>query len=194
MHRLHQNKSRQIEQRWSRSGAPTHLLLYKQVMQGAVVASWLGGFETILQIPEDPTTNKGWRNLPAENAFHVFWPYHCHYVRDSRQRQSRNSTLEGTKSLGKKTRISHESCSSQGARAPPGQFGCLSAPHLHPLAHCLCHTTVHTAAQRVTLFIVTMSPAPCPGARKRQITETLSVHSRELCGTGSETRRPGLWG
>ena len=61
----------------SRGGAPTHLLLYKQVMQGAVVASWLGGFETILQIPEDPTTNKGWRNLPAENAFHV-----CHYVRD----------------------------------------------------------------------------------------------------------------
>ena len=51
-------------------------------------------------------------------------------------------------------------------------------PPTHPPTHCSLNHTVHTAAQRVTLFIVTVSPAPCPAARKRQITETLSVHSR----------------
>ena len=105
---LHQctGSTRTRADKLSRGGAGVVLqpTCCKQVMQGAVVASWLGGFETILQIPEDPTTNEGWRNLPAENAFHVFWPYHCHYVRDSRQRQSRNSTLEGTKSLRKKNK------------------------------------------------------------------------------------------
>ena len=62
--------------------------------------------------------------------------------------------------------------------------------------HCLAHT-VHTVAQRVTLFIVTVSPAPCPGARKRQITETLSVHSRRGAVeqvVGRDTRLFGVEG
>ena len=63
-----------------------------------------------------------------------------------------------------------------------------------PPTHCSLNHTVHTAAQRVTLFIVTVSPAPCPGARKRQITETLSVHSRRGAVEQVVGRDTGLFG